>query len=50
MTPRPGRVIADLPITFADARRLSLRTSPQFVEQEKRIYSIFRDIGVLRDE
>ena len=50
MTPRPGRVIADLPITFADARRLSLRTSPQFVEQEKRIYSIFREIGVLRDE
>ena len=50
MTPRPGRVIADLTITFDDARRLSLKTSPQFAEYEKRIYSIFREIGVLRDE
>jgi len=50
MTPRPGRVIADLPIAFAGARRLSLRTTPQFAEQESRIYSIFRNIGVLRDE
>ena len=50
MTPRPGKVIADLPITFADPRRLGLKTSAQFVEYEKQIYSIFRDIGVLRDE
>jgi NitT/TauT family transport system ATP-binding protein len=50
MTSRPGRVIADLPIAFAGARRLSLRTTPQFAEQESRIYSIFRNIGVLRDE
>jgi len=50
MTPRPGRVIADLPIAFAGARRLSLRTTPQFAEQESLIYSIFRNIGVLRDE
>jgi len=50
MTPRPGRVIADLPIAFAGARRLSLRTTPQFAEQESRIYSIFRNLGVLRDD
>jgi NitT/TauT family transport system ATP-binding protein len=51
MTPRPGRIIADLPIAFAaDARRLSIRTTPEFAEQEKKIYSIFRSIGVLRDD
>ncbi len=50
MTPRPGRVIADLPIPFTGQRRLSLRTTPQFTEQESKIYSIFRNIGVLRDE
>jgi NitT/TauT family transport system ATP-binding protein len=50
MTPRPGRIIADLPIAFAAPRRLSLRTSPQFADHEKRIYSIFRTLGVLRDE
>ena len=51
MTPRPGRIIADLPIAFAaDTRRLSIRTTPEFAEQEKKIYSIFRSIGVLRDE
>ena len=50
MTPRPGRVIADLPISFADPRRLSLRTTQPFAEHESHIYSIFRSIGVLRDE
>jgi len=50
MTPRPGRVIADLPISFADPRRLSLRTTQPFAEHESQIYSIFRSIGVLRDE
>lgn len=50
MTPRPGRIIADLHICFTDPRRLSLRTSPEFAQYERRIYSIFRDIGVLRDE
>ena len=51
MTPRPGRIIADLPIPFAaGARRLSIRTTPEFAEQEKKIYSIFRSIGVLRDD
>ena len=50
MTPRPGRIVADLPITFAAPRRLSLKTTPQFAEQERHIYSIFRSIGVLRDE
>jgi len=51
MTPRPGRIIADLPIAFAaETRRLSIRTTVEFAEQEKKIYSIFRSIGVLRDE
>jgi NitT/TauT family transport system ATP-binding protein len=50
MTPRPGRIIADLPIAFPAPRRLSLRTTPEFAEQERRIYAIFRDLGVLRDE
>ena len=34
MTPRPGKIIADLPIAFTEARRLSIRTTPQFAEQE----------------
>ena len=50
MSSRPGRVIADLPIAFSGTRRLSLKTTPEFAEQERRIYSIFRSIGVLRDE
>jgi NitT/TauT family transport system ATP-binding protein len=50
MTPRPGKVVADLPITFTETRRLGIRTTPQFAEQEAKIYSIFRSIGVLRDE
>ena len=50
MTPRPGRIIADLPITFTGTRSLSIRTTPEFAEQEKKIYSIFRSIGVFRDE
>jgi NitT/TauT family transport system ATP-binding protein len=50
MTPRPGRIIADLPIAFSAPRRLSLRTTPEFAEHERRIYAIFRDLGVLRDE
>ena len=50
MASRPGRIIADLPIAFADTRRLSLRTTPEFAEYERRIYSLFRSIGVLRDE
>jgi NitT/TauT family transport system ATP-binding protein len=50
MTPRPGRVIADLPISFASPRRLSLRTTQPFAEHESQIYSIFRSVGVLRDE
>ena len=50
MTSRPGRIIAELPIGFPRHRRLSLRTTPEFAEQERRIYAIFRDLGVLRDE
>ena len=50
MTPRPGRIIADLPVSFAGARSLGIRTTPEFAEQEKKIYSIFRSLGVLRDE
>ncbi len=50
MTPRPGRIVADLPIAFEGTRRLSLKTTPQFAEQERHIYSIFRSLGVLRDE
>jgi NitT/TauT family transport system ATP-binding protein len=50
MTPRPGKVVADLPISFTEARRLGIRTTPQFAEKEAKIYSIFHGIGVLRDE
>jgi NitT/TauT family transport system ATP-binding protein len=50
MAAKPGRIIADLPITFAAPRRLSLRTTPEFAELERQIYAIFRSIGVLRDE
>ena len=41
MTPRPGRIIADLPIAFAGPRKLSIRTTPEFAEQEKKIYLDF---------
>jgi NitT/TauT family transport system ATP-binding protein len=50
MTPRPGQVVADLPIAFTGPRRLSLRTTPEFAEYERHVYAIFRDLGVLRDE
>jgi NitT/TauT family transport system ATP-binding protein len=48
MTQRPGRMIADIKVEF-DVRQLEIRATAAFGEYEKRIYSIFRDIGVLTE-
>jgi NitT/TauT family transport system ATP-binding protein len=48
MTQRPGRMIANIKVEF-DVRQLEIRATAAFAEYEKRIYSIFRDIGVLTE-
>lgn len=47
MSPRPGRVVHDMRITFAAPRTLDIRSTPAFVEHEKQAYDIFRRLGVL---
>jgi NitT/TauT family transport system ATP-binding protein len=37
MTPRPGRIVADLPIELAYPRDSALRTVPAYTEQCRRV-------------
>jgi NitT/TauT family transport system ATP-binding protein len=43
MTPRPGRIVADLPVEFADPRDGALRTSLAYAEQCRRISSVLTE-------
>jgi NitT/TauT family transport system ATP-binding protein len=40
MSPRPGRIIADLPIDLAHPREAALRTAPPYVEQCRRVSAV----------
>jgi NitT/TauT family transport system ATP-binding protein len=43
MTPRPGRIVADVPIDLGYPRDGLLRTAPSYVEQCRRISSLLRE-------
>ena len=49
MSPRPGRIEADIPIDLPRPRTLSMTEAPQFGHYTRRIHEVFRAIGVLAD-
>jgi NitT/TauT family transport system ATP-binding protein len=49
MSPRPGRIVASVPIDFARPRPLSIKSSPQFQQHVARIRDAFDQLGVYRD-
>jgi NitT/TauT family transport system ATP-binding protein len=50
MSPRPGRVEADLVIDFPRPRTLSMTETPEFNAYTRRIHDIFRATGVLAED
>jgi len=50
MSPRPGRIEEIIPIDLPRPRRLALRESAEFFDYNKRVTSVFKALGVLRDE
>ena len=50
MSQRPGRIVEDMTISFDQDRTLDIRSTAQFVEYEKRVYDVFRQLGVLSDK
>jgi NitT/TauT family transport system ATP-binding protein len=49
MSPRPGRVEADLAIDLPRPRTLSMTETPEFAAYTRRIHDIFRATGVLAE-
>ena len=47
MSPRPGRIVAELPIDLPAERTLALRESPDFTRHTGRLREIFEGLGVL---
>jgi NitT/TauT family transport system ATP-binding protein len=43
MTPRPGRIVADLPIDLAYPREGALRTQPHYVEQCRNVSTVLSE-------
>jgi NitT/TauT family transport system ATP-binding protein len=50
MSPRPGRIEEIITIDLPRPRRLALRESAEFFDYNKRVTSVFKALGVLRDE
>jgi NitT/TauT family transport system ATP-binding protein len=50
MTPRPGRIVEDIPIDLPKPRRLTIRDTPEFNKLTRHIQEIFLRTGVLREE
>jgi NitT/TauT family transport system ATP-binding protein len=50
MSPRPGRVEGIIPINLPRPRRLAIRQTAEFNAHVQEITSIFKKVGVLRDE
>jgi NitT/TauT family transport system ATP-binding protein len=50
MSPRPGRVEAELVINLARPRTLSMTETPEFNAYTRRIHDIFRATGVLAED
>jgi ABC-type nitrate/sulfonate/bicarbonate transport system ATPase subunit len=43
MSPRPGRVLADIPVDLPRPRTLSDRTSQEFVELRRQVEAVLHD-------
>jgi NitT/TauT family transport system ATP-binding protein len=50
MTPRPGRIAADVKIDLPRPRTFSIRETPQFGAYTSRIRRLFEELGVLQRE
>jgi len=50
MSPRPGRIVADIPIELPRPRTLYIRDLPEFSDYNRQIRGIFREQGILVDE
>lgn len=49
MSPRPGRIVADIEIDLPRPRTLYIRDLPEFSEYNRQIRTIFREQGILID-
>jgi NitT/TauT family transport system ATP-binding protein len=50
MSPRPGRIEKIVRIDLPRPRRLSMRETAEFLEYNQQVTSVFKTLGVLRDE
>ncbi len=50
MSPRPGRIVANIPIDLPRPRTLDIRDLPEFSAYNRQIRKIFREQGILIDE
>lgn len=50
MSPRPGRIVADIRIELPRPRTLYIRDLPEFSAYNREVRSIFREQGILVDE
>jgi NitT/TauT family transport system ATP-binding protein len=50
MTPRPGRIAADLRIDLPRARKLAVREDTQFGRYVAKIRETFQSFGLLRED
>jgi NitT/TauT family transport system ATP-binding protein len=49
MSPRPGRVVEDIPIALADERKLAIRESAEFLHYTRHIRALFERMGLIHD-
>jgi NitT/TauT family transport system ATP-binding protein len=50
MSPRPGKIEEIIKIDLPRPRRLAMRESPEFLKYNQKVTSVFKTLGVLRDE
>jgi NitT/TauT family transport system ATP-binding protein len=50
MSPRPGKIEEIIKIDLPRPRRLSIRDTPAFLAHMQKVTTVFKTLGVLRDE
>jgi NitT/TauT family transport system ATP-binding protein len=50
MTPRPGKIAADIKVDLPRPRTMAMRETPEFGAYTKQIRAMFEEWGVLRTE